>query len=115
MSLILSRLHCPWCQATVTKQQLKESGSLKAYLAREAVPCPHCQKLIELPEKAETMISSGLFIAVILAPLFYLYGWLNLNPFILFGLGVALILAGAWFQKLQKVLEDPTEQEPTDE
>lgn len=113
MSLILSRLRCPWCQTPVTKQELNDGGQLKAYLARETVLCPHCQKPIALPEKAETMISSGLFIAVILAPLFYLYGWLNLNPFILFGLGVALILAGAWFQKLQKA--EPAEEEQADE
>ena len=103
MSLILSSLRCPWCQQPVTKAELRDSGALKAYLAREPVDCPHCGRGISLPEKAETMISSGLFIAVILAPMFYLYGWLGVNPMILFGLGVALVLAGAWFQKLQKV------------
>lgn len=109
MSLILSRLRCPWCQQTVTKAEVKHSGQLKAYLAREAIHCPHCEQPIALPEKAETMISSGLFIAVILAPLFYLYGWLKLNPLYLFGLGIALILAGAWFQRLQKVEDDSDE------
>lgn len=105
MSLILSPLRCPWCQQSVSKKSLEELGLLKTYLARQAFPCPHCQKSVTLPEKAESMISSGLFVAVILAPLFYYYNWLFIDPRLLFGLGVALVLTGAWFQKLQKVTE----------
>ena len=105
MSLILSPLHCPWCQHAVTKSELREQGLMKTYLAREAFPCPHCQQSVTLPEKAESLISSGLFIAVILAPLFYYYQWLFIDPRLLFGLGVALVITGALFQKLQKVIE----------
>jgi endogenous inhibitor of DNA gyrase (YacG/DUF329 family) len=111
MSLILSRLQCPWCQTPVTKGQLKADNQLKAYLNRQPIACPHCQQPIALPERAEKMISSGLFMCVVLAPLFMIYNWLNINPFALFALGTALVAAGIYFQKLQKV----TEQEPPHE
>lgn len=111
MSVILSRLKCPWCQTPVTKAQLKANGLLQAYLKREAVTCPHCQGRIALPEKAETMISSGLFVAVFLAPLFAYFNWLSVNPVWLFSLGVALVITGLYFQKLQKV----TDEAPGDE
>lgn len=109
MSLILSSLRCPWCAQAVSKSQLKEQGSLKAYLARKPFTCPHCQQAITLPEKAETLISSGLFVAVILAPLFYYYQWLFIDPPVLFALGVALVVVGIWLQKLIKVITPETD------
>lgn len=106
MSLILNPLRCPWCGQTLSKAQLREQGLLKALLARQPLPCPHCQQLVSLPERAEQLISSGLFVAVILAPLFYYYQWLSLNPKLLFGLGLALVFTGAVMQRLQKVTEE---------
>ncbi|UTA49076.1 hypothetical protein L1F30_05880 [Simiduia sp. 21SJ11W-1] len=103
MSLILSRLKCPWCETPVTKAELKEKNLLQVYLKRQAFPCPHCNQSITLPERAEKMISSGLFVSVFLAPVFAYGGWLSINPALLFSLGVALVLTGVYFQKLQKV------------
>ncbi|MBB3168893.1 hypothetical protein [Simiduia aestuariiviva] len=103
MSLILSRLKCPWCQTPVTKAQLKEQNLLQVYLKRQAFPCPHCQQQITLPERAEKLISSGLFVSVFLAPIFAYSGWLGINPALLFSLGVSMVLTGIYFQKLQKV------------
>lgn len=102
MSLILNPLRCPWCGQAISKAQLRERGLLKACLARQPFDCPHCQRAVTLPERAEKLISSGLFVAVILAPLFYYYQWLSLDPRLLFGLGLALVITGLLTQRLHQ-------------
>lgn len=76
---------------------------MKAFLARKTFACPHCQQQIQLPERAEKLVSSGLFVAVIIAPLFYYWGWNAIDPKILFALGLAITITGLILQKLQKV------------
>lgn len=84
------------------KALLKRRGLLKPFLARQPFPCPHCQGSIKLPEGAETMTSIGLFVAVILAPLFYFWQLPSIEPVYIFGLGLAIMLFGMWSQKLEK-------------
>lgn len=83
------------------KALLKREGLLQPFLQRKAFPCPHCQASIKLPEGVETLTSVGIFLAVILAPLFHFWQ-LGLEPLYIFALGLALVLFGLWSQKLVK-------------
>lgn len=88
------------------KALLKRRGLLKPFLQRQPFPCPHCQKSVQLPENAETLTSVGVFVAVILAPLFHYWQLLNIPALYVFGIGLALILFGLWSQKLVKAPND---------
>lgn len=105
MALVLKPLKCPFCHQPIDKRLLKRSGLLKAFLNRTAFPCPHCQQQIRLPEHADTVVSMGLFVAVILAPLFHYWEVNLLDSKILFLLGCAICFAGLWTQRLEKAQE----------
>ncbi|GAB2189017.1 hypothetical protein [Sessilibacter sp. MAH2] len=102
MISLVKTLRCPYCDVPVSKELLKTQGSLKAYLNRKEFPCPHCTKAIKLPENAESLVSIGLFTAVILAPLLHVWRFEGLNPLYAFGIGCALIVLGMSKQKLVK-------------
>ncbi|WP_317931608.1 hypothetical protein [Halioxenophilus sp. WMMB6] len=81
---------------------MKRSNLLRPFINRQPFPCPHCQAEIQLPEGAENLTSIGLFVAVILAPLFHFWQLSGINPLYVFTLGSALMLFGLWSQKLVK-------------
>lgn len=102
MALVFKPLRCPHCQKPVTKPLLKQHGLLQTFLKRQSFACPHCQEQVVLPEKYETAISSGVFLAVFIAPLFYLWDVTLLDSKFLFGLGAVLAVGGLLLQKLHK-------------
>ncbi|BFM06662.1 hypothetical protein [Halioxenophilus aromaticivorans] len=102
MLSLVKIVRCPYCNVPMDKALLKRHGLLKAFLQREAFPCPHCQKAIQLPESAEKLTSIGLFVAVILAPLFHYWQLVPIPALYVFGIGLALLLFGLWSQKLVK-------------
>jgi len=99
---LIKIVRCPYCQVPMDKALLKRSGLLQPFLQRKAFPCPHCQKSIRLPESTETLTSIGIFVAVILAPLFHYWQLQGIKPIYIFALGLALMLFGLWSQKLVK-------------
>ncbi len=102
MALLFKPLRCPHCQQPVDKPLLRHHGQLKTFLKRQAFPCPHCNRAVIFPEKADTPVSLGLFVAVILAPLFHFWQISFIDSRYLFGLGLAIILVGGFTQKLHK-------------
>ena len=102
MALVVKPLRCPYCRQPMDKPLLRRHGLLKPFLARQPFPCPHCEKAILFPEKADTVVSAGLFVAVILAPLFHFWELQLLDPRLLFALGAAITVAGLFTQKLVK-------------
>ncbi|TQV86294.1 hypothetical protein FKG94_01725 [Exilibacterium tricleocarpae] len=102
MALVLKPLRCPYCKEPVDKRLLRQRGLLKPFLARKPFPCPHCDKSILFPEKADTLVSAGLFVAVILAPLFHFWELQLLDPRYLFALGAAIVAVGLITQKMVK-------------
>jgi len=103
--------HCPHCQKQITRGDLIKLNAQKDYISRKTVNCPHCEQLIQLPPLAEKLISIGLLLSVIFAPLnVYWFNGITSNSglnsefnygpnsvFIsglIFGLGVLLIIIG---------------------
>ena len=102
MAILIKPLRCPHCQQPMDKSLLRRQGLLKAFLNRKAFPCPHCQAQVIYPEKADTTLSMGIFVAVILAPLFHFWQVEFIASQNLFALGVAIIIVGLLTQKLDK-------------
>lgn len=102
MTALIKILRCPHCDKPMDKALLQKRGLYKAFIARKTFACPHCEAAIKLPEGAETLTSVGIFVAVILAPLFHFWEISGVNPLYVFGIGLALLLFGLWSQKLIK-------------
>ncbi len=102
MALLLKPLRCPHCQQPIDKALLRRHGQLQSFLRRKPFPCPHCEQSTVFPEKADTTVSMGIFLAVILAPLFHLWEFDFIEAKHLFALGVAVIVVGVMTQKLDK-------------
>lgn len=102
MALVFKPLRCPHCEKPINKPLLKQHGLLQTFLKRQPFACPHCQEQMVLPEKYEVAISSGVFLAVFIAPLFHLWDITLLDPRFLFGLGAVLAVGGLLMQKLHK-------------
>jgi len=102
VSLLLKPLRCPHCNEPIDKPLLKRKGLLKTFLARKPFACPHCEAAVLYPEKAETMVSAGIFVAVILAPLFQLWEVDFIESQHLFVLGAGILAVGLFTQKLVK-------------
>lgn len=102
MVFILKPLRCPHCNQPMDKSLLRRKGLLTDFLKRKPFPCPHCQKPVLLPERADTVVSIGIFIAVILAPVFHYWEVNLVDSGILFALGAGIGLVGLWTQKLVK-------------
>lgn len=102
MALIFKPLRCPHCQQPMDKRLLRRHQSLQAFLRRQPFACPHCAAGVVLPEHADTPVAIGLFVAVILAPMFQFWNVEPIDPRHVFGLGLALILVGQMLQKLHK-------------
>lgn len=102
MALLIKPLRCPHCQQPIDKPLLKRHGQLKTFLQRKAFPCPHCGQSVVLPELSETMISVGILIAAILAPLFHLWDVSFIDSRLVFATGAMLVIAGVATQKLHK-------------
>lgn len=101
-TLVFKPLRCPHCQKPVDKPLLKQHGLLQAFLKRKPFACPHCQQQVVLPEKYETLISVGILIAVVLAPLLLFWDVSYLDSKVVFGFGAALSIVGLITQKLDK-------------
>ncbi|MGH1439553.1 MAG: hypothetical protein ACRBBR_05540 [Cellvibrionaceae bacterium] len=91
--------HCPSCKTRIHLSDLEKGGSRKAYLSRQVIECPHCKQAIQLPPTAEKLMSIGLLLAVIAAPLNYT--WFNsqsanngLITGAIFTLGTLLLVVG---------------------
>jgi len=80
---------------------------LRDFLKSKAFPCPHCEGQLLYPEQADTTLSAGIFVAVILAPLFHYWGVEFITPAQTFLLGTIITVIGVFTQKL----EIPDEQE----
>lgn len=102
MALLLKPLRCPHCSEPIDKALLRRSGKLQTFLKRKAFGCPHCDRQVIFPEKADTTVSLGIFVAVILAPMFHLWSVAFIDSKHLFAVGVAVIAAGLFTQKLAK-------------
>ncbi|NHN37810.1 hypothetical protein G8764_10925 [Pseudomaricurvus alcaniphilus] len=102
MALVIKPLRCPYCNEPIDKNLLRRHGLLQTFLKRKPFPCPHCQKSVVFPEQADTVLSMGIFVAVILAPLFHFWELDFISSTHLFGLGTAIIVAGLFTQKLSK-------------
>ena len=102
MALLIKPLRCPHCQEPMDKRLLRLHGKLKAFLNRKPFACPHCQQGVIFPEKADNLVSMGLFVAVILAPLFHFWQVDPIDPKHVFVIGTAVTLIGLFTQKLQK-------------
>ncbi len=102
MALLIKPLRCPHCQQPMNKRLLRLHGTLKPFLSRKPFPCPYCAQGIIFPDKADTPVSIGIFVAVILAPLFQLWQIAPIDPRHVFILGCGLIIVGLFTQKLQK-------------
>jgi hypothetical protein len=86
----------------ISRETLQKTGDFKDFNNRKPFPCPHCKESIKLPESAETVVSAGLFVAVILAPLFHFWEVQGIKPLYLFGIGCGLVVFGLAKQKLIK-------------
>jgi len=107
VTVLLKPLRCPHCGDPVTKPLLKQKGHLRDFLKSKAFPCPHCEGQLLYPEQADTTLSAGIFVAVILAPLFHYWGVEFITPAQTFLLGTIITVIGVFTQKL----EIPDEQE----
>ncbi len=112
MALQLKPLRCPHCDAAIEKRQLQNSGHLKAFLKSQSFPCPHCKEFALYPENADTLLSVGILITVILAPLLHLWEVTWADSKVVFGLGIIIVIAGMLTQKLAKGI-DPQGSEGT--
>lgn len=102
MALLLKPLHCPHCKKPVDKRLLQRTGKLKAFLASKPFDCPHCEEAVLFPENGDQVLSIGLFVTVILAPLFHLWQVEFIDSKLLLALGIAVTIAGVFTQKLDK-------------
>lgn len=102
VSLLLKPLRCPHCNQPIDKPLLKRKGLLKTFLDRKPFGCPHCEASVVFPEKSETLVSAGIFVAVILAPLFRLWEVEFIESQHLFITGAVILTAGLITQKLVK-------------
>lgn len=101
---------CPQCRQKIHLTELKRSGSDKAYIKRKPFRCPHCESLIQLPLKAEKILSIGLLFSVILAPLSYYWFGLQTPSSVTFILGAILIVIGISTNQLVNVTDKITRQ-----
>ena len=102
MAILLKPLRCPHCTHPVTRQLLKDRDSLGDFLKSRPFPCPHCEQGLLYPEKADTTLSAGIFVAVILAPLFHYWQIAFITPPQLFLLGAVIAIVGLFTQSLDK-------------
>tara|TARA_B100000809_G_scaffold45805_1_gene40206 strand:+ start:1901 stop:2212 length:312 start_codon:yes stop_codon:yes gene_type:complete len=102
MALLLKPIHCPHCQQPINKGLLQKHGALKAFLGSKPFPCPHCEQQVLFPENGDQVLSIGLLLTVILAPLFHLWQVDFIDSRVLLGLGIATIIVGIFTQKLDK-------------
>lgn len=102
MALLIKPLRCPHCQKPIDKRLLQRNDLLSKFLKSKPFPCPHCEQNIIFPENADQVLSIGLFITVILAPLFHLWGVDFIDSRVLLGIGIAVTVAGMFTQKLAK-------------
>ncbi len=93
---------CPQCHQNISLEALKGSGADKAYIKREVFACPHCEAPIQLPAKAEKILSIGLLFSVILAPLSYYWLGAQMPSFVIFIFGAILIVIGTSTNQLVK-------------
>ena len=84
------------------KRLLSRHKLLRDFLKSKPFACPHCERGVVYPEKADTILSAGIFVAVILAPLFHYWDIGLMESRQLFVLGVAIAIAGLFTQKLAK-------------
>lgn len=96
------------------KRLLKREGLLQDFLKSEKFPCPHCKNFVRFPEKADTMSSMGIFVAVILAPLFHFWEVQLMDTRYLFALGVAIFIVGSLTLKLEKAGKAPRQDDAED-
>ena len=102
MALLLKPLRCPYCSEPMDKRLLRREGLLHDFLKSNKFPCPHCKNWVVYPEKADTAASMGIFIAVILAPLFHFWDVKLMDTRYLFALGLAVFIVGSFTQKLDR-------------
>ena len=102
MALLLKPIHCPHCQKPIDKPLLQKHGALKAFLGSKPFPCPHCELQVLFPENGDQVLSIGLLLTVILAPLFHLWQVDFIDSRLLLGLGITTIVVGIFTQKLDK-------------
>ena len=91
---------CPHCGQTISIDLLKSSGHHKAFIKRQVFPCPNCETPIQLPQKAEKLLSIGILCSVIVAPLTYYWLAEQTLSYLLFINGVILVLIGSLTNKL---------------
>ncbi len=101
---------CPQCHKNISLETLKGSGADKAYIKREVFACPHCEALIQLPAKAEKILSVGLLFSVILAPLSYYWLGAQTPSFVIFIFGAILIVIGISTNQLVSAKDQNTKE-----
>ena len=102
MALLLKPILCPHCQKPIDKRLLEKHGALKAFLGSKPFPCPHCELQVLFPENGDQVLSIGLLLTVIIAPLFHLWQVDFIDSRVLLGVGIATIVVGIFTQKLDK-------------
>lgn|GEM_PF-1432452 len=112
MALLIKPLLCPHCQKPMDKRLLSQHNLLRDFLKSKPYACPHCHQGVVYPEKADTLLSAGIFIAVILAPLFHYWEIGLMDSRYLFTLGVVVAIAGLFTQKLAKAKLPPNKRGP---
>ncbi len=113
MPLHLQPLRCPHCQYQISKADQANKHFRKLLLAREAVSCPKCEQLSRLPEQAEKLISVGLLISLIVAPLLMYWEMEKWLAMLVFALGAISIIVGAARQQLQPLSATRSNDEET--
>lgn len=101
MPIHLKSLSCPHCHQKLGSEILRKNNCQELLVKRQAFPCPLCEQAIQLPERWEKVVSSGLLTAVILAPLSYYWQILDRGALAVFGLGAAMIVIGSLKQQLE--------------
>ncbi|MCV6615160.1 MAG: hypothetical protein OIF35_09300 [Cellvibrionaceae bacterium] len=112
MPLSLKPLRCPHCNGAIGKAEMADKALRRQLLARAPIACPHCQGRSQLPTQAEKLISIGLLLAVIGAPLSLYWGSGTALTAGCFGLGLGLLLWGA---SRQQLMPSDTQQEANNE
>jgi hypothetical protein len=100
--LLIKPLRCPHCKEPIDKALLRRKGYLQDFLRSVPFPCPHCSNGLKYPENGDTFMSMGIFIAIILAPLFHFWDFQLMDTRYMFALGCAVIVVGSFIQKLNK-------------
>jgi ssDNA-binding Zn-finger/Zn-ribbon topoisomerase 1 len=91
---------CPQCHQPISLALLKSSGTHKAFIKRKAFACPNCETLIQLPQKAEKLVSIGILCSLIFAPLSFYFIAAPTLSYLLLSNGAILILIGSFTNKL---------------